>query len=241
LRGYVDGSKPIPTDGRVVRRLVYQLVWVAGMIDDGVRRKRLRAAAATLDPDAYREEYQLHEQWTAKTDARGVLGRLLSPGLHIAPFLSESGEMVMLPVDARHRLGCMQEFDAIESRRVTAGASTTASSVADFYRAYGHELLTEGVHLARWRPWSGKGVVYLAIDAEHRLVAMVEVPDHENGAALVAAKHDMATALEIVKAQQREQPDTYHESDGYEDTDDDDFNGGDEWKRGSRYDPRVRR
>lgn len=246
LAGYLDGTKPVPRDGRVVRWLVYNLVWVAGMLDDRVKADVLLCRARALGADVYREEYQLYERWRAQMDARGMQGKLLKPGLHVAPFLSESGAMVMLAVDQWHRLGIMQEIEGVSrGRSPSGGRSTPAGSDAEFFGAYKHPLHGEGVHLAAWKPWEhhGKGVVYLAVDDRHQLIATVEVPDLDDAAALIAARQAVFVALEMAKSARTGlvAADGYRDSEGYEDRDDDDFNRGDEWKRGTRYDPRERR
>ena len=95
------------------------------------------------------------------------------------------------------------------------------------------------MHCAPWGPWDG-GVSFLAIDAKHRLIASVDVPDENDWSGMVAARKDLMVALEIaesigVGAGAGRYVDPY--DDGYDDGND----CGDAWKRDTPYDPRNRR
>jgi hypothetical protein len=244
LERYLSGARPIPQGSRVIRALVHRLIAYAMKRPNTPAASRLLTAARAFGDEVFHAEYREYEEWEMERHTKWrERGNMLAAGAQIAPFLSESGRMVVLYVDAYGRCGVMEEIQEREIR-VTNNQqdASTVASTADLLKSYSHPLYGEGVHLAKWFPWESgdKGAVLIAIDDVHRLVALVEVPDASNGRALVSAHKDMTTALEIVKTQRAENA-VYSDSKGYEDNDDDDYRGGDEWKIGTHLDPRGRR
>ena len=175
--------------------------------------------------------------------------RMLEAGTHIAPFLSQSGGIVLVTVDAGSQLAFIAEcgeprggmvnngvdgneftakgeIDLIDSGYATLAAmrgKLTVKQGGQDVSPYGDKLFGYGIHTAPWRPWNQpEGFSLVAIDKENRLVAMM---DAANPPAARSARRELGVLLELLA------PEPYRDpyNDGHE-TDMD--NGcGEGWKQ----------
>lgn len=103
----------------------------------------------------------------------------LPPGLYPAPYLSARGAVVFVAIDRGSRF------------RFSSTASRVSEPLLGELR---ERLLPLGVHRAPWAPYGNaeRGIVLLAIDGKHRLVAQAEAADPFEARALTAT---LATKL----------------------------------------------
>ena len=198
-------------DGRMARHLARALIDGALSSEDAAHRRRLLALAQECGMKAYleaRERHALDEEVTARAHAPRPC-----PGMHVAPFYSGEGKLLLMSVGARGQLIALTSTDLSPAQ---VGGSQWAT------------LLECGVHYAPWRPADGVGAVLVAIDQRHRLVASMTVSEDAGVIpACRVARCDLETILAVVESAA-----PYH--DPYDDGDDDDEGGaicGEGWKR----------
>lgn len=258
LTAALAGERPLTPDAPLVARLARALVRAALAPATGIsgpnhhaaqaaHRPRLLLAARALGPDVFTLAYRQEEACDAHRFIAGArdTGRRWGRGYHVAPFRSPEGRPMVAAVDARGMLATLAEVTHLQGDGRDPDTGTAIDVAAVFLDPacqanYGAGYLPEGVHVAPWIPWNApRGATLLAIDGGARLVASVVIPDANDTHAVIAARKDLATVLEVAPTPDHVAALDYEDAAEYQDTDDD-FDAGDEWKRGTRYDPRAR-
>ena len=114
----------------------------------------------------------------------------LPPGVHVAPFRSRLGRIVLLAITPDGRLDAMTEVVGLEDLAPAPDALGTFAGVvaadggdADLaatgrvLERYGPTLLGRGVHTAPWVAPVGAARTLLIVDGCNRLAAMTDVGD----------------------------------------------------------------
>lgn len=260
-RAVRQGTTPIvKRDSKAAEWMVWLLLRRLGEAQNEARKDRLRGVMrSTFGDAAYFRALtfvqRAHRAAEATTKAVGEpvpSRKWLGAGVHVAPFLSHDGHIVLVAVDLRghvaYMAGCGEPKGGLVNGGMDGNEFTAKSEDIDLLdsgaeimsalrgeyvekqkdgrieNVYGDSLLfVPGVHTAPWRPWNqSEGFCLLAIDHQHRLVAMM---DAANPPAARSARRELLAMLEAFA------PEPYHDpyEDGYE-TDLDD-GCGEGWKR----------
>jgi hypothetical protein len=234
IKQALAGSVPIAEADALSRRLCYLLACAALKSSELETRDRLLAVARRLGDRAFLAGYEDAEIAFAQSATGAAAGELLPPGFHVAPFLSTRKNLMLVAIREDSRCGCVGEVAEISGQARADGAPentwdnpiwtppewVNASGCFSSFDLYSHELLEEGVHVARWLPWKWlEGCCLLAIDRHHRLVARTDVRNRKDGKAVRVALSDAPSS------------DLPWDDNSKDDTDDEDFTRGDEWKK----------
>ena len=118
---------------------------------------------------------------------RGRARLLVSSGVHVAPFLSHEGRLVLVAIEGDGILSGLGEVTAvtggctteIAGRRFSEPAAwTLMPSVARQSPCIdARQMLGRGVHVAPWREPGPDSITLLAVDSRHRLLGQMVVRD----------------------------------------------------------------
>ena len=116
---------------------------------------------------------------------RAPARRLLSPGAHVAPFLSHDGRLVLVAIEGEGILSGLGEVTAVNGgctieiaghRFSEPAAWTLMPSIARQAPCIdARQMLGRGVHLAPWREPGPDSMTLLAVDSRHRLLGQMVV------------------------------------------------------------------
>ncbi len=238
LNGWADGSRPVTAANAatLARRLCFLARHVVWKAENPSLADSLLGVARQFGPEVFQVAYRFAKQeflsdyggHSMNDYLRTVRVGRLDAGLHVAPFLSESGKGLLLEIDSHRRLNAMIEFAVLE--RVPEYDDDRPLEEAD--------CSPRGVRIAPWAASeSVTGSVLLAIDSRRRLRASVEVPANWLSTAFLDAWEDLEATLDILDPVGEAHADTGpHPSRGLGRAQNEEYDAGDIWKRGTRYD-----
>lgn len=242
-----SGEEPVKLARLIVERMLE-------FLDGAVNAERVKRVHAlpreTMGSDAFERAVSGHKavlSLGAEPGARPhrppVAQRPMLGGLHVAPFLSRDGNVLLAAIDGEGALGalvecgrptggkdgsCGNNFSGREAIELTNEADVVWDVLTGVPNCttgnpapkYGFKPLGRSVHHAPWRPWDmSEGHHLMAIDHQHRLVASMEAV---NPPAARDARRKLMTLLGLLA------PEPYH--DPYDDGECDD-DVGDSWNR----------